>query len=189
MDKTQAHARTYSLGLFRLESDNEPVKFVNQAGLSHIRRVGNVVSGYFTLSKWFYGADPTEIEERLGLRKGEFGGTAYAFTLQRLPTFDEFSYELTAAYPGGKYRARAADVSEILFERENDIKSYERSISPVGSYYPRGDGVVQQWRLLRPLPVSGDVRVVTRTLRFTRRDGSIDSSEPSLGRLRGVDWS
>lgn len=188
MDKTQANARHHSLKMFHLESDDEPIKFVNLAGLSYIQRNGNVASGYFTLAKWFYGADPTEIEERLGLRRGEFGGIAYTLVFERLPTFDEFSYELTAAYPGGKYWPRKADVAELQNEQNNHIRSFDRSSAPVGSYYPRGDGVVHQWRLLRPLAVSQFVRIVTPTLRFARRDGSSDRKEPNLGRLRGVDW-
>jgi hypothetical protein len=189
MDETQAKARRRSLELFRLDSNDEPVKFLNASGLEHARRSGNLVSGYFTLARWFYGADPTEIEERLGLRSGEFGGVAYALTLERLPAFDEFSYELTAAYPGGRYRGRDVDMAAMQAERESGEATYARSTTPVGSHYPRGDGVVQQWRLLQPLPVSAAVRTVTPALRFARRDGSTGSSEPVLGRLRGVDWS
>jgi len=188
MNATQIHARNHSLSLFKLNSNDEPVKFVNSAGLNSIHRGGNVATGYFTLAKWLYGADPIEIEQRLGLRIGEFGGVAYALVFTRLPRFEEFSYELTAAYPGGKHRARERDIAELRNEGIISPRNYERSFTPVGSYYPRGDGIIQQWRLLSPLPVSPYIRLVTPSLRFRRRDGSDNSREPEFGRLRGVYW-
>ncbi|MEZ5593450.1 MAG: hypothetical protein R3F53_23185 [Gammaproteobacteria bacterium] len=189
MDATDIYSRNHSLKLFELKTDNEPIKFVNQSGLNFIKQNGYMAYGYFTLAKWLYGADPIEIEERLGLRKGEFGGVAYALVFNRLPRFEEFTYKLTAAYPNGKHRPREMDFAEIQADKKDKNWTYNRSMTPVGSYYPRGDGSIHQWYLLKPLRVDTYVRTITPTLRFARRDGTMNSNEPNLGRLRGVHWT
>ncbi len=76
----------------------------------------------------------------------------------------------------------------IHAERKNGVKTYERSTTPVGEYYPRGDGVIHQWQLLKPIPICTYIRVVTQTLPFSRRDGTTQNNEPKLGRLRGIHW-
>lgn len=186
--ETQINVQNRSLALFKLETDNEPIKFVNRSSLDYIQRNGYLCSGYFTLAKWLYGADPIEIEQRLGLRKGEFGGVAYALVFSRLPRFEEFFYRLTAAYPDGKYRSIEEDFNLLQEEKKFNKRVFDHSNTPAGPYYHRGDGVIHQWRLLKPIPISSYIRTVTSSLRFTRRDGSMENSEPKFGRLRGIDW-
>lgn len=192
LSKTQENARRKSLELFKLETDDEPVKFMNTAAVERIRQGRRSVSGYFTLAKWFYGATPIDIEERLGLRRGEFGSVAFAVVFCRLPRFDEFEYCLTAAYPGGKHRTRDEDFASLASDT-NAPPSVgavsDRALTPVGRHYPRGDGVVHQWRLLNEIEISPLIRTITSSLPFARRDGSTNSHEPKLGKLRGVDWT
>jgi hypothetical protein len=183
----QERARRNSLAVFELASDNEPVKFVNGAGLMHLRRTGWKAGGYFTLAKWLYGASPSELEERLGLRGGEFGHVAYALVFERLPRLHEFDYRLTAAYPRGEYRSRADD-ARMAAKSVADGRVSEHSPTTAGHYYPRGDGIIHQWQLRFPIVLAPYVRTVTASSPFARRDNSTHSNEPKLGKLKGVDW-
>ncbi|EYD78268.1 hypothetical protein Rumeso_00097 [Rubellimicrobium mesophilum DSM 19309] len=59
------------------------------------------VSGYFTMARFLIGLTPEFMRRDLGLHVDSLRNGAVVYDLLRLPNPSEYSYELTADFPGG----------------------------------------------------------------------------------------
>ena len=87
------------------------------------------LGGYFTLCGCINLMTPAEMEKNVGLDRNSLATGARIYRFARLPQISEYTYELTAKYPGGVPESWQGT------DWQGNVK------------WPAGSDKVQQWRL------------------------------------------
>jgi len=92
------------------------------------------IGGYITLGKFLLGKTPMQIEQALGLKRGDLARGARIYRFMRLPQPSEYEYELTTLYPDG-----------LAFNPAHSNPEY-----------PPGSRVIHQWRIKKDARIPVD---------------------------------
>ncbi len=168
-----------SMKYWTLEGPNRLVKVVSPTSDHAVQTYGSA-KGYVTQEKYLYGKVAHEVERLLGLRPHELRQMAHVYALARLPTADEVEFRLNCAFPDGKVFDDAGQARMVAarqaYSDHRDV--YDRSMTPVTQFYQPGSGMVPQWELIAPVPVSGRIATITDVFAFPRANGSIKPYTP-----------
>ena len=97
--------------------------------------------GYVTQEMFLVGKTSRDIEIALGLQPFFLLRGCRVYKLSRLPSYSEFTYELTAAMPGG-----------LAFNPADALEAHYTGTQS-DSYYPAGSSAIPQWNVTVSIPL------------------------------------